>query len=454
MGIKFTESKVASLVFVPAKPGKPHRNYSLYWDSKTKGLGVRITIDGSRSYIHQGRVHGRSVRTTIGTVGERAWPLARAQAEARRLTVECVDKGVDPRDEAAAKRADADKRHVEAQRQAYEFGGVWESYLALHRDGWGARHYKDHVRLSHAGGERKRARGGKELTKAGPLASLLGLKLSDLSAAYIAAWLKREASTRPTSAALSYRLLRAFIRWADEEPDAGQPDYRGIIPANAYSAKAVKKAVPESKTKEGDCLQREQLAAWFKGVRALPNPVIAAYLQTLLLTGARREELAALRWDDVDFRWKSMKLKDKVEGSRTIPLTLFVESLLTKLTHRNKWVFASTTAKGGRLVEPTRAHMAALKAAGLPHTSLHGLRRSFATLAEWAEVPEGAMMQIQGHKPTGVREKNYKRRQLDQLRPLHVKLETWALTEAGITPPLPAGKFGVVQADGSVQPAA
>ena len=49
------------------------------------------------------------------------------------------------------------------------------------------------------------------------------------------------------------------------------------------------------------------------------------------------------------------------------------------------------------------------------------------------------MMQIQGHKPHGVREKNYKRRQLDQLRPLHERLEAWALKEAGIPfAPLPA----------------
>jgi hypothetical protein len=87
--------------------------------------------------------------------------------------------------------------------------------------------------------------------------------------------------------------------------------------------------------------------------------------------------------------------------------------------------------------------------------TLHGLRRSFATLAEWAEVPEGAMMQIQGHKPHGVREKNYKRRKLDQLRPLHEKLEAWALGEAGIQfAPLPDGaRLGVVAADGSVRAA-
>jgi integrase len=58
------------------------------------------------------------------------------------------------------------------------------------------------------------------------------------------------------------------------------------------------------------------------------NPVIAAYLQTALLTGARREEVAGIRWEDVDFQWKAMTIKDKVEGERTIPLTPYVAALL------------------------------------------------------------------------------------------------------------------------------
>jgi integrase len=37
-----------------------------------------------------------------------------------------------------------------------------------------------------------------------------------------------------------------------------------------------------------------------------------------LLTGARREEVAGIRWEDVDFQWKALTIKDKVEGERTI----------------------------------------------------------------------------------------------------------------------------------------
>jgi integrase len=64
--------------------------------------------------------------------------------------------------------------------------------------------------------------------------------------------------------------------------------------------------------------------------------------------------------------------------------------------------------------------------------TLHGLRRSFATLCEWIETPAGIAAQIQGHKPQGVREQNYIRRPLDLLRMWHVKIEAWILEQAGI----------------------
>ena len=64
--------------------------------------------------------------------------------------------------------------------------------------------------------------------------------------------------------------------------------------------------------------------------------------------------------------------------------------------------------------------------------SLHGLRRSFATLCEWTETPTGIAAQIQGHAPQGVREQNYIRRPLDLLRMWHVKIEAWILEQAGI----------------------
>lgn len=47
-------------------------------------------------------------------------------------------------------------------------------------------------------------------------------------------------------------------------------------------------------------------------------------------------------------------------------------------------------------------------------------------------MPAGIAAQIQGHKPQGVREKNYIRRPLDLLRMWHAKIEAWILEQAGI----------------------
>lgn len=167
-------------------------------------------------------------------------------------------------------------------------------------------------------------------------------------------------------------------------------------------------------------------------MKQIGNPVISAYLQCLLLTGARREELAGVRWADVDFQWLSITIHDKVEGLRIIPLTPYVAALLVCLPRRNEWVFSSPAAASGRLQEPRIAHNHALTAAGLPALSIHGLRRSFGSLVEWVECPAGIAAQIMGHKPSATAEKHYRVRPLDLLRSWHVKIEAWILEQAGV----------------------
>ena len=83
-------------------------------------------------------------------------------------------------------------------------------------------------------------------------------------------------------------------------------------------------------------------------------------------------------------------------------------------------------------MDPSIAHRRACVAAGLDGLTLHGLRRSFASLCEWLDIPGGISAQIQGHAPQGVREQNYIRRPLDLLRVHHEKIEAWILKEAGI----------------------
>lgn len=397
------------------------KDQCFFWDTSTDGLGLRITKTGSKAYIFQGFVHSKDVRLTIGSPS--TWSLGQAQVKAREYKVMC-DNGIDPRDAQKADEAKQEASRATQLRQQVTLGDIWPRYIDARRSKWGARNLQDHINLASRGGEARKR--GKGLTVPGPLAALLDERLCDLSGERLAKWLSKEVETRATSAHLAFRLLRTFINWCESENDLA-----GLVPSGAHKHGKVRDARPKSKPKSG-CLQREQLALWFDAVRKINNLVISAYLQGLLITGARREELAGLKWDDIDFRWMSMTLRDKVEGERVIPLTPYLAYLLNALPRRNKWVFSSPTAESGRIQEPRIPHNKALKPTGLPHLTMHDLRRSFSTLSEWCEVPAGIAAQIMGHKPSATAEKHYIRRPLDLLRVWHNKIEAWMLDQATI----------------------
>ncbi len=401
------------------------------WCTDVPGLGVRVTANNVKSYIFQSKVNGKTMRVTIGGVS--VWSIPEAQAEARRLQI-MIDNGNDPRqvksDKQAAKEAEKQAKEAEAAalvmqkaRESVTVSMAWSEYIAARKPYWSESHYHDHEKDMHPGGVvRSRST---ELTKPGTLASLAKFRLIDLTPERVEEWAEIETLKRPTRARLSLRLLKAFLFWC-----ARHSTYKAIATTNPAQSKTARESLGKAKVKN-DVLQREQLPAWFAAVKQIGSPVISAYLQCLLLTGSRREELAALRWGDVDFQWNSITIHDKVEGFRVIPLTPYVAHLLSALPRRSEWVFSSPTAASGRLTEPRIAHNQACAVAGLDMT-LHGLRRSFATLCEWTETPTGIAAQIQGHKPQGVREQNYIRRPLDLLRMWHVKIEVWILEQAGI----------------------
>ena len=408
------------------------------WCDDPMGLAVRATAGDAKSFIFQAKVKGQSMRVTIGNVG--VWSIAAAQAEARRLQT-VIDQGNDPRqvkaNKEAAKEAEATALAQKQKSESVTVAEAWQAYIADRSasivDGkpeWGKKHRAQHDYFVQAGGV-KRTRGRRpnepETTRPGILIPLMAMRLVDLDAKAIATWLEKETVQAPAVAALAFRVLRAFLTWC-----AKKEEYKSATHSDACQSDDVKKKVPTPQTKKNDSLRRAQIRPWFEAVQRIGNPVISSYLQSLLLTGARRNELATLRWSDVDLQWKSLTIRDKVEGKRTIPLTPYMEHLISSLPRRNEFVFSSLTAASGRLEEPRNPHNRALSAVALPALSLHGLRRSFGTLSEWVEVPAGIVAQIMGHKPSAIAEKHYIQRELDLLHMWHVKIEAWILEQAEI----------------------
>ena len=262
-------------------------------DTKAPGLRVRVTANGAKSFVFEAKLHRQTIRRTIGDV--RAWSIEAARNESNRFRV-TLDSGVDSRELERQQHADKAVKASAAAAHAVTFDEVWRAYLEARLPHWGKRHFKDHEALCKAGGElAKRGTRGRGVTIARPLYPLLHLHLRDLDTTTVEAWAAREAKTRPTSARLAWRCLKAFLGWCAE-----QQQYAPILPnVNAAKTKKIREVLGKAGIKQ-DALMREQLIVWFDAVRKIHNPVVAAYLQTLLLTGVRPGEVLTLRWNEIN----------------------------------------------------------------------------------------------------------------------------------------------------------
>lgn len=424
----------------------PERAFVLLKDADKKGLRLRVTKAGGKHWQFETRMRGSLITRSLGE-----WPsvsLEAARNEAHRLRG-MTEKGTDPREVERQQQAERDteaQRQLEAQqaakaaadkehqRQTVTGLDAWAEYVQegqtvgfTNRGPWSTRHAADHHTLAAAGGlaYRRKSQG---ITQPGPLHALLVLPLVQIDAPTVGEWLRQENTTRPARAALAFRLLRGFLNWCAEHPT-----YGAIAKPEAHKPKDVRRLIRKQEPKT-DALQREHLPAWFEHIQACTQPHARAYLMALLLTGARANEMAGLRWEDVEFRFGgSLTINDKVEGLRVIPCPAYLAHLMAALPRRGPWVFGTSTERPKLDDDAAYYHRKALAAGGLPHVSLHGLRRSFKSLAEWVECPAGIVAQIMGHKPSATAEKHYTVRPVDLLRVWHNKIEAFILEQAGVT---------------------
>lgn len=404
---------------------KEGKDYSLLWDEQSRSLALQTTRTGHKSYVFQDRIHGKPLRIVIGSPD--SWTIPQARAKANELKV-MVDQGIDPRKIAKDAKTKATAEAAEKSARKVPARDAWDTYLAARKKLWSAVHYQDHLNLSQEGG--KPAKIGNRLTTAGPLASLLCLPLYGITAKAVADWISKESKSRATATRNAYRKFKPFIAWCTKHPD-----YKHGVHADCCTEDNVVEIVPKGVAKAADALHKDHLPLWFEHVLKISNPYFSAFPQALLLTGARRQEMEHLKWTDLSFQWKTMRLYDTENGTgeRIISLPPYLASVLNALPRINEWVFASPTSMEGHVVGVTKPHMQALKKANLPHVSLHGLRRSFKNFSEWlGTVPVGVVAQIMGHSPSATVEKHYTHRGADFLLIHHERIEAWILEQAGI----------------------
>lgn len=385
----------------------------IFYRDGHNGLGLAVDARGdkaTKTFVFETMLNGQNLRITIGKYP--TWTIEDAKRRARELKA-LTDRGVDPRQLDKAAKTKATQQRQLAKAQKVTFKEAWDAYIAARKNHvtkpLAPRTVKDlesHLRRSFTPWHDT------------PLTNITQDAIKNKHAQLI----QNHGNAQANQA---MRYLRAVLNWA-----MNQPEYAVCLPSNPVAALTKDKRWAEVKPND-QCLLKQQLKDWFEAVALIENPVPRAYFQFVLLTGCRREEALSLKWEDVDLRWRSLTFYGTKNGDdRAIPLTNYVLQLVTSLPRRNQWVFSSPTSADGRMREPAKFIKKIAEKTGIDISS-HGLRKSFATLSEWCELPDGAIKQIMGHKPSGVHERHYRHRPLDLLAMIHQRLEDWILVEAG-----------------------
>ena len=134
-------------------------------------------------------------------------------------------------------------------------------------------------------------------------------------------------------------------------------------------------------------------------VQAQENPAGIAILRLLIFTGARKSEIARLRWSEVDFEHRMLRFSDSKTGQKILPLNAAALAVLAEHPKLEGQGFVFPALRGGgHYVGTPKVWNRVRAAAGLEDVRLHDLRHSFASVAVsmGASLPMiGALL---GHK--------------------------------------------------------
>jgi integrase len=383
--IKFTKRKVAGL-----RAPDPTGHQVLHWDEETKGFGVLVSgRTNVKSYVVQHRLSdGRSRRVTIGPCN--VLDLEEARERAKAVIAEIYGGG-DPK---RARRATP----------AGTLRKTLEDYLAARRN------------LSEKSRREYRAQIERHLQ------DWLGIPVREITADMVEAKhaeIKRSVERRAKGRALVnggatanavFRAFRALWNFAsDRDPGLGRnpvPRLRGQWYPVARRVRLVRS---------------DQLPAFCAAVRGLPNPIHRDYLLLLLFTGLRRGEAAALRWDEIDFAMRTIRLpatRTKAGQKLDLPMSDFVHDLLTERRQVGRdasgFVFPANS-ESGHIEEPKYPLRLVAEETGIA-VSAHDLRRTFITVAEATDISPLALKALVNHAIGGDVTAGYVMMTLERLR--------------------------------------
>lgn len=352
--IQFTKQKIDAI-------SNPKAGQVLYRDKLLRGFGLRVG-SSTKVYVVEGQVAGRTRRATIGRADIMSVDTARKRA--MHILTEMA-LGLDPNEE---KR----KKALEAITLSDAFKGFFETRTGL-------------------------APGTVDAYK-----RTLNLYLKDWAKTSITtisrqAVLKRHQKIAKEHGEVTANNVMRHFRSVYNVTAAGHD----VFPPNPVNILTQARAwYPERRRRT--LITPSDLPAWWVAVMEEPE-YARDFLLIALFTGMRRNEIARLRWENIDLKDRTLHLPRTKNGEPLdLPLAGYLVDLLTDrkaAAGKSPWVFPSSSASG-HIVETKKFTDRVTARSGVEFT-LHDLRRTFITIAESLDISHYALKRMLNHKISG-----------------------------------------------------
>lgn len=354
------------------------------WDDELAGFGVRVWPTGKKTYVAQYRAGKQTRRFKIGSHGALTVEEARKQAK---TVLGDVARGEDPQQDRATRR------------KSLTVKDLCDAYFAAADKGliFGKRGKPKKSSTLYV----DRGRANRHIIP------LLGNKLvQDLTTADVVKMMRdvtvgKTALNEKTeklrgraivqggagTASQAVTLMSAILTYAASE---------GIVPHNV--ARGIQKPAVGRRTRRLTADEYLSLGKALDASQGEPWQAVAG-IKLFLLTGFRLQEIAALKWSEVDEAGSCFRLGDSKTGESVRPVGRPVFDVLKSLERipGNPHVLPSPRKEEGYYTALDTAMERVTEAAGISGVTSHTLRHSYASVAGDLGFTEITISALLGH---------------------------------------------------------